>query len=638
MKMPQIRHAAHARSAINKTKHDEFGRRLLKLGPASLMALVAGGLILILTAVSALGGPRQNGSSGPAWVPIHQDVKDDGIDRFGIGHTWSIQVWLVTVGAGFGLLSHGFLEAYFHLLDWWCSRKAQSSAGLEYGRYLNAQPRAPVTYGIRGFPFFSTLRYLLLLITIAASIGYKFAITEMEALLHEHVDPEALFVSVPMAPQPFRWRGETSPWFRENALCFMSTQPAIDGTISNSKAMRVIIQEATADTIDPNDPTAPNLDYDKPPLNITMVGLGTASGYLTAMSEARGVMTSREVVAIASVTDDIGNFIMSRKRGDWYRVETLGTQWPGVGDRQAVVDCRILEHGSIQIQWAPLGPWLTDDNLNEIDQKVTQRLTYTVHYTTVEVKRAFLTEVKEGRGILFSYGGVIALGQNGPFPSVRKSNKLLDARSKWIDAQVADQDASAIVGINAIVRGIMYEWAMIDSLVGLGLGGNAPPEYALEEEQADFAGEYLRTLPTGEYPFGREENATSERMEYYSESEYPYFLGVRPKGLTGCYRSASVTFLAIGILAWLFGILRLWIGPAVLTSWTGQHIYLSRIGVISSLQSQDDLASEYLVAPAQLGRLHLRYPKMEDSESSNFREDENGYPGSTESEEQPTVR
>jgi hypothetical protein len=610
MKLLQTRHVRDPKSVVTQQKQDGFGQCLLKLGPASLLALFTGGLILILTAINALAGPCQSKCAD----------KYDGIDHFEVGQTWSIQVWLVIVGAAFGLLSHGLLEAYLHLFDWWCSRRARSSVGLDYGRYLNTQPRAPVVYGIRGFPVFSTLRYFVLLASIATSIGYKFAIVNKQTPWREHVNPENLSFVVENMTQPFSKIGmqsAPSPWFMDSQLCFINTQPVIGDSISDIEAMRIIPPDL-------NGPNGTNLDLERPPLNISMVAAASRKTYL--YGEAYGYITTREVAAIASVANDTGNFKMSRNESDWHRAGTVKKQWPGIDNEPAVVEYRILEHGKIQIQWAPLGPWMTDDNADELVHDVIQRVTYTMQYTTAEVKRYFPLEAQEG--ILSRYGSVIALGHNLPFPSIRKSNKFLETRSKWIDAQIADDETSVVKGVLAIVRGIMYEWAMVD----LWSGRENGPFTGIDagEKRPNFIGEHLRLLPAGDYPAGSEENVISERSEFYPELEYPYFIGTRTKGSTGCYRSASATFLAVGIMAWLIAVLRIWVGLAGLTSWTGQHVYLSQTGVFSSLRDQDDLSSGYLVAPAKLGRLRLHHTKA--NESIHFQEEEDGRPNSTDLE------
>lgn len=89
---------------------------------------------------------------------------------------------------------------------------------------------------------------------------------------------------------------------------------------------------------------------------------------------------------------------MSRDdEGGWYRVRTSEDILPEKQDGQkAVIDYQILEAGKIQIQWAPLGPWLTEKGSVEHTQQVSQRWTYSVKYATAEVKRAFTNDTGIG--------------------------------------------------------------------------------------------------------------------------------------------------------------------------------------------------------------------------------------------------
>ncbi|KAF5721455.1 hypothetical protein FMUND_3583 [Fusarium mundagurra] len=121
-------------------------RRLQMLGTLSLLAIVFGGSVLIFVGANALSGRKE---------------KDE-------------------------------LEAYVHLFDTWASRQAQHSNGLDYARCLNSQPRAPVVYGFRGFPSFITLRYFLLIMSIIASVGYKFAIVSPDAWIKENFHPRLI--------------------------------------------------------------------------------------------------------------------------------------------------------------------------------------------------------------------------------------------------------------------------------------------------------------------------------------------------------------------------------------------------------------------------------------------------------------
>ncbi|KAH7144233.1 hypothetical protein B0J13DRAFT_525621 [Dactylonectria estremocensis] len=68
---------------------------------------------------------------------------------------------------------------------------------------------------------------------------------------------------------------------------------------------------------------------------------------------------------------------------------------------------------------------------------------------------------------------------------------------------------------------------------------------------------------------------------------------------------AQVVYLAVGILAFLVGIVRIWLGPPKLTSWMGQHVYLALGGVVTISEKPVGLRSGYEVASGDLGRLRL---------------------------------
>ncbi|KAF4444036.1 hypothetical protein F53441_11253 [Fusarium austroafricanum] len=181
------------------TKFSRF-QRLQMLGP-SLPAILIGGLILILVGINGLFGRKAKGELG--------STRQAGQIRFSVGHEWGLQTWIAIVGVAFALLSFGVSEAYVHLFDTWSSRQAKHGNGLDYARYLNSQPRAPVIYGLRGFPAFITLRYFLVIIGIVSSIGYKFAIVSPDAWIKENLDPDKITFS---GTQLSAVRSESEPW------------------------------------------------------------------------------------------------------------------------------------------------------------------------------------------------------------------------------------------------------------------------------------------------------------------------------------------------------------------------------------------------------------------------------------------
>lgn len=97
-------HRASCEYPRNAKGSDTFGARLVKLGPLSLIALIAGGLILILAALNALLGPKLKNFESVAWENVEADLQELDANRFHVGQTWSVQVWLAIVGFGFALL------------------------------------------------------------------------------------------------------------------------------------------------------------------------------------------------------------------------------------------------------------------------------------------------------------------------------------------------------------------------------------------------------------------------------------------------------------------------------------------------------------------------------------------------------
>lgn len=279
-----------------------------------------------------------------------------------------------------------------HLFDWWCSRQARQSAGLDYARYLNTQPRAPVSYGIRGFPLFASLRYFVLALTVAMSIGYKFGVTETTVVWHETLDPSDPSVNLDnqtepysTANHPFTDQVNMVHWFGTGTGAF------------TYKYQRVANDSYDEDFLEPEHQQSSDHDPFKPPLKIILAGqLRTPFNYLINQGQVLGDVACRQVVAVANLAEDEGNFTMSRDGGGWYRARTLDDAWSGHSRQKAVVDYRILEPGKIQIQWAPLGPWLTDEGSAEQTQQVSQRWTYSVKYATSEVHRKFTNDTGQG--------------------------------------------------------------------------------------------------------------------------------------------------------------------------------------------------------------------------------------------------
>ncbi|KAH7127478.1 hypothetical protein EDB81DRAFT_951088 [Dactylonectria macrodidyma] len=533
--------------------------RISLVGPLSVAALFAGGLILIIVGANTLSAP-----TGTSQKPGEERASymTGLFVQFRYGARLSVQAWLAIVGIAMGLLSFGFKETYAHVFDWWCSRQAKTQAGLDYGRYLNSQARAPVIYGSRGFGGLVTVRYCLVLLSIAASIGYKFGIVQIDSDSFEVLD-EYVFM---MSPVPLNGvhDGAISPWF--------SDQPS-----------SMFNQAFAHQTVEGEDRMA---DPFEPPKSIMMAGVWQNVNFLFGSTDW-GQLYSREVVMVAEKTEEKGSFTMSANHTGWTRVQTSNRTWVGEDKpAQAVVDYRIVEPGKVQIQWARVGCWFSgdcDNDNNATSQSVAHRLTYTMHYAVAEVGRGL-----QGGGSLYLYNNEITIFSTDDEPPVTEySNGSLPLYENWLNAVISSDETSVLYGVSAFVRAVMAGWGS----VGL--------------DKVD--GPRLKTLSPDQQPFGPENSTKGLLARYYNlgVSDYPFFKGIRRARLTGCYFSAAYVFIIVGIISFLVALFRVWLGPVQVTSWMGQHVYMALRGAVSIEGDPADLASGYKVAPQGLGRLRL---------------------------------
>ncbi|KAF7552676.1 hypothetical protein G7Z17_g4170 [Cylindrodendrum hubeiense] len=532
--------------------------RLRLLGPLSLTALFAGGLLLLLVGVNTLAAP-----TGESRRPGEQrSDRADVYVQFLYGSHLSVQSWLAIVGIGFGLLSYGYRETYTHIFDWWCSRQSKGQAGLDYARYLNSQTRAPVLYGSRGFAGFLTLRYCLILASVAASIGYKFGILQIDADSFEVLNQYVFMISAP--PLNGLHDGAISPWF--------SDQPG--NTLNQAFSHEVVGDNTGADITS------------EAPLSIMMAGVWQDLSFLFQHSDSGQVYT-REIVMVANKTEEDGSFFMTANYTGWSRTQTSNRTWIGESDSaEAVVDYRIVEPGKVQIQWARLGCWFSGDCTGSSDstrQRVAHRLTYTMHYVVAEVAR----DLQTGASLRLPNQGVTIFSTDSKPPVTEYSNGSLPLYENWVDAIISSDESSVLYGVSAFVRAVMAGWATVgrDKIVGPGIA----------------------ILDAEDQPFGPEETRKGLLAEKYNlgVKDYPFFKGVRSATLTGCYRSAAYVFILLGIISFLVGFFRIWLGPPSVTSWMGQHVYLALGGAVSIEGKPDDLATGYKAAPQGLGRLRL---------------------------------
>ncbi|KAL7759856.1 hypothetical protein ACKLNR_009946 [Fusarium oxysporum f. sp. zingiberi] len=538
-------------------------RRLQMLGTLSLLAIVIGGSVLIFVGANALSGRKEKDELGRARPP--------GQARFSVGHEWSIQTWIAIVGVAFALLSYGFTEAYVHLFDTWASRQAQHSNGLDYARYLNSQPRAPVVYGLRGFPSFITLRYFLLIMSIIASVGYKFAIVSPDAWIKENFHPRLIeFIKSELsAMKNGSVVSEPEPWINDFPLYDIN---------------RAFIH---FNQVAQEPPYAANMSL--PPNGLAMVG--HANCFSTSRADQFypgdvGTLHTREVVLVANGSVGKGDFYMTEDPGDWHRMETTSTNWFDP-PRRALVEYRLAEFGSLQIQWAKK----PNKSSESWRIPVEHRSLYKMELATAEVRRyvrdqncrflpqaalSFLsfsndTFEKSIAAVMPSWGNITATERFN-------ISDLMPQYGVWLDALVKSPDTTLLSGVSAIIRAVMVSiktTKLLDS----------------ENLKADF-------LPFGEERVGAP-------AESFRDAKYPFYVGWRENKNTGCHISAAIVFIILGCFSIMVGIYRIWLGPPALTSWMGQHVFLAGTEKMALSNKVTGLASGYTVAESDLGKLRL---------------------------------
>lgn len=126
-----------------------------------------------------------------------------------------------------------------------------------------------------------------------------------------------------------------------------------------------------------------------------MVGVMDCPGLFE--DEEFGYVMTREMVMVANMINEEGGFEMNRDHDGWMRTQTTSRDWLSdtSGSRgddkqrtQAIVDYRIAEPGIIQVQWARLGPWVSEHQTSRPSPKgvaVEHRVTYDVRYAVAEV-------------------------------------------------------------------------------------------------------------------------------------------------------------------------------------------------------------------------------------------------------------
>ncbi|KAK4220921.1 hypothetical protein QBC38DRAFT_524222 [Podospora fimiseda] len=570
------------------------------VGGLSLSCLLLGGGMLIMFGINVLVGRHDSNNTVQLDTPLLLLGKSAIIFRFG-SHL-NVQFWLAVLGVSFGLWSYGLSGTYTHLFDLWCTWRASDDQGLDYARYLNSQPRAS-GFGFRGFRFFAFLQHLITALGIIASVGYKFAVVQVNGDAVFHVDEASMGLRLP-STDAFLDDGSTSPWlgdlnpkWRNTTRAFIHNKDQhVEETDNTNHAPGSIIMATQAFC---KDDSFEILDF--------------------------GNIITLEVVMVATRSERQQDFELlisdSANSQGWVRVRTEAPGWFPDSQRGTVVEYRADSSGLLEVQY---GESLEQPSRNEIQnqstpfqQPVMQRFTYNMSLSVAEVTRVVKSggcaHIKNITFVIHNIGGA----------AERKQGNGVDVKNQhWITAVIQDHATGPIEGIGVIVRNAMVALAPnLTDYSGYSLG-HAPGlptvspsnKFAMNKTQPwiiqqlhieanstdggkqwrdnhDCDGWRLKTPPCvlKNWPgvnssYWEEENILIAmqrlRLNQSGLPDYPYYKGQRFSSRVGSYDKAAWTFILLGIIACLLAVFRVLSGPAQLTSWMGQHVYLALEGKI----------------------------------------------------------
>jgi hypothetical protein len=326
------------------------------------------------------------------------------------------------------------------------------------------------------------------------------------------------------------------------------------------------------------------------------------------------------------MTEEEDSFVMTSDKGDWERIKV--DNW--IANASNIVDYRVRNPTQMQIQWAPLGEWYTNLEL-DMSQKVLSRVTYEVRYATAEVRRYF----GQGNtcGMILDNHAIQILSLAGEpmsfgFNTTSLPHRWIDLGMSYCKRYIQEETGwgsqpkenheggytrlpALLDGVSAFVRIVMAKLPPAGCAVTTKYG-----EDPLLQLHCDFFESYERIpvtfrdmgdgqqrLPSqAQSPFGTNAERVALPRRYLSE--YPYFDGLVSDG-AGCILLAAIMYMFIGCLAIVVGIVRIWMGPPMLTSWVGQHVYLAGMGVVP-ISAAEDLATGYKAASQNAGTLRLK--------------------------------
>lgn len=212
--------------------------RIDRLGPFSLMALFFGSLSLVLIATNfILGkdfteistGSGLDNSENKAWtLSLTDPLRRARSSRY--AGSVPLQYWLIIVGFCISSTLYGLSNAWIHLFDAICTFRAQGrffwkkKEGLDYGRYLNSLPNAPVMNGLRsGFWGMVIMKFGLILLGALFTAAYKLFFFGLPRDISGPFNGDAIHWTNPMSDLDKFGIFNPSPLFMDKKLVYGST-------------------------------------------------------------------------------------------------------------------------------------------------------------------------------------------------------------------------------------------------------------------------------------------------------------------------------------------------------------------------------------------------------------------------------
>ncbi|KAF7557977.1 hypothetical protein G7Z17_g261 [Cylindrodendrum hubeiense] len=364
---------------------------------------------------------------------------------------------------------------------------------------------------------------------LAYHIGYQFGLVEINVWSNIVIDPRLLKLS-PLPPLEVD-NTFLGPW-------------AIDEGWNNQDKYFV----AQLDL-----PQGPG----DPPSQAVMVGTLDCQAISESLSLDLGVLSSREIVMVANLTNDEGPFEMTRDHDGWMRARTSNRYWFAEDDGQyrAVVDYRIVQPGNVQIQWARDGSWLSDDDKSEGASKsapVVRRVTYNISYAVAMVARE-VNYIDHGDCASAFDAEILSVDSN-PLTTDSKHGSLPHIWT-WVDTMMGLEESDVNDGVTFLLQAVMAGWAspVLDDARGLKIG-------LIKEDTK---------------PFGPEKAASWEGLPKLGREGHPFYSGLRSAVYRGCNLDAACIFLVFGSLAIIIGLVRIRCGPCDVTGEPDQGGYVA---------------------------------------------------------------